>query len=410
MKKIFAIGLIIFSFFIIHATNNKINESNNKTVVNFSSWGSQSEVTVIKQIINDFEEKNPDIKINFIHIPQNYFQKIHLLFASALEPDVIFINNQYIQMYIRANLLEDLTPYFYNQKNEYFDEAFKCFISDNKLYALPRDISTLVIYYNKDILKKHNISSQIKLKNLEDLKNLAQELTTKDNFGINSEEDPLYWLYFLASNGAGALSDDTKSVIIDSKNSIDALNLYSDFINKYHIAPSKSQIGSMTTAQMFINGKLALYISGRWMVPKFRENVMFDWDITEFPTSDKNKLYIDSSGWAISKKSKNKKEAIKFVEYISSYSSINKIAQSGLIIPARKDSANALIVSDKNKKPHNSQIFISMIANTKPTPVIKNYSAFNDILKEKGLIILTGNHDAKDVFNQATIKKLTDLL
>jgi multiple sugar transport system substrate-binding protein len=53
-------------------------------------------------MLNDFETKNPDLKVEFIHVPQNYFQKLHLLFASNLAPDVIFINNLYSPIYIKA--------------------------------------------------------------------------------------------------------------------------------------------------------------------------------------------------------------------------------------------------------------------------------------------------------------------
>ena len=53
------------------------------------------------------------------------------------------------------------------------------------------------------------------------------------------------------------------------------------------------------------------------MIPKFRETISFDWDVIEFPSSAENKVYIDSSGWAITKKSKNKDIALDFIKYLS---------------------------------------------------------------------------------------------
>ena len=84
-------------------------EKNTKEEITFSSWGSVTEVRIINKIISDFEHENPDIKVNFLHIPQNYFQKIHLLFASSQAPDVIFINNLYLPVY--ASRLEDLSNF-----------------------------------------------------------------------------------------------------------------------------------------------------------------------------------------------------------------------------------------------------------------------------------------------------------
>ena len=313
-------------------------------------------------------------------------------------------------MYIKANLLEDLTPYFKNEKKLFYNEAVKCFEQDNKLYAIPRDISNIVVYINKDIFKRYGINPKTEIKNISELKQLAQKLTTKNFYGINTEEDPLFWLNFLASNGGGALSDDAKNVIINQSKSIEALNLYADFSNKYHISPTKAEIGSMTTAQMFINKKLAMYMGGRWMVPKFRELIDFDWDIIAFPSNELNKTYIDSSGWALAKNSKNKENAIKFIRYISSQKSIEKLAQSGLIIPANKLSAEKYISNEKNQKPFNGKIFLSSVKNSKPTPVNENYEEINAILKEKSQSILNGSMTTETAFDEKTIKKIKSLL
>ncbi len=404
MKKLFFVILIIIFLVLILKPFNY----NKNNILRFSSWGSESEVSVLRDVIKKFEHDNPDIKVEFIHIPQNYFQKIHLLFASGLEPDVIFINNQYIQMYIDAGLLEDLSQYF--NIDDFLPESIKIFSQDNKLYAIPRDISNLVLYCNKDIFKQKKIKLPDNLKNINELKELALKLTDNKHWGINYEPEPLFWLYYLASNSTGAISDDKNSIIINNEKSINTLNLYRDFLYKYKIAPTKSQIGSKTTAQMFINGELAMYLGGRWMVPKFRQSIDFDWDIIQFPVMGNAKLYFDASGWAIAKNSKNKTNAVKFIKYLSSKSTIDEFTKSGLIIPARADSFYDSIFLDSSKKPYNTNVYIKMLKITKPTPVNKNYPIINDILKEKSQNIFDSNQDAKDVFDDKTIKKLESLL
>ena len=106
--------------------NKKENTPTN--TISFSSWGSQSETIIMKELIREYEQRS-GTKINFVHIPQNYFQKIQLLFASGLEPDVVFFNNQNIQMYIKAELLEDLSKY--TDENTFYSEALNCFIYIN---------------------------------------------------------------------------------------------------------------------------------------------------------------------------------------------------------------------------------------------------------------------------------------
>ncbi len=362
-------------------------------IVSFSSWGSQSEVKILKEILNDFE-KESNIKVDFIHIPENYFQKIHLLFASDLAPDVIFINNHYLKIYADANLIENLSPYFENEKENYHQIALDCLKENDNLYAMPRDISALVLYINKDIIKE-----KINPKTINELKEIAEKYTNKQHWGINYEEDSLFWIYYLASNGGGILSDNKNEIIINKKESLDALNLYSDFANKYHIAPTKSEIGSMTTAQLFINGKLSMYLGGRWMVPKFKETISFNWNIIEFPSSEENKVYVDASGWAINKDAKNKENAVKLVKYLSSKDSTEKLVQSGLITPARKV-----------KTQKDLEVFTTMLKNAKPTPTNKNYGKINDILKIKLESVLNGEKRAEDALDSRDIEKLESLL
>ena len=109
---------------------------------------------LLKELLIDFEKKN-NIKVEFQHIPQNYFQKIHLLFASNLEPDVIFINNHYLKMCAEAGLLEDLTELFKEDLKDYYNVALDCLSYNSRVYAIPRDVSALVLYVNKDIIKEN---------------------------------------------------------------------------------------------------------------------------------------------------------------------------------------------------------------------------------------------------------------
>ena len=224
MKKyIFFIILILLTIFLINTTVKPKEE--NKVIIKFSSWGSKTEYSIIKKLISQYEENNPDVKIEFIHVPENYFRKLHLLYAAKTAPDVVFINNTYAPLYIKAGLLEDLSDYI--NENDFYKTSIDCFRYDNKIYAVPRDISNLVIYVNKDIVKDYkNINS------VQKLREYAKKYTSDNKFGLNYEKNPLFWLYYLTAFNGGILSDDGNSVIINQPASIKGLELYADMINK----------------------------------------------------------------------------------------------------------------------------------------------------------------------------------
>lgn len=337
-----------------------------KEEISFSSWGSITEVQIINSVIKNFESENPNIKINFIHIPQNYFQKIHLLFASNTEPDVLFMNNLYLPIY--ESKLEDLSEMI--NKKDFYEQSIQNMTYNNKLLGIPRDISNLVLYVNLDKINLPHENWSI-----EDLIEDAKKQTNKDNFGIGCEED-IYWMSPYLSYFNGGILNNSNELIIDTTESQKALKLYKNLIYR-NIAPTKSQIGSSTLAQMFLDKKISMYLSGRWMYPKIKEKADFRWAVINFPYGEGKQL-CDTSGWVISKNSKHKKSAKKFVNYLANEENAKFFAQTGLIVPANIKASEIL-----NNKEYNEKVFLKVIEHTQNTPVNKNYKKLTDEINKK---------------------------
>ena len=338
-----------------------------RSTVDFASWGSITETGIIREAIAEFEKENPEIKINFIHIPQNYFQKIHLMFASNTPPDVIFINNLYLPVY--SDFLEDLTEYA--DSAEFYSQALSGMSYNGKLLGLPRDISNLVFYVNTD-----KISLPDKNWTIETLAENCKFTTGKTDFCV-SYEDTAYWLLPYLTYFGGGILDKDLNLIIDSDSSKKAINFYKDLKLKYNYAPEKSQVGSSTLAQMFLDEKIIFYLSGRWMFPKICETAKFSWAVINFPYGKASQL-VDTSGWAVAKASKNKAAAIKFVQYMASEKTSEYFVKTGLIVPARKDSAKLL-----NNNKHNEKVFLEVIGKSENTPVSKDYNKLTDKLNKE---------------------------
>lgn len=358
---------------------NSDKKTSQKINLQFSSWGSESEIKILKPILAEFEKENPNIKVDFMHIPQNYFQKIHLLFASNTAPDVIFINNQYLPIYANANVLEDLNKYEKELEfDKFYSKAIQTMTWNNTVYAVPRDISNLVVYYNKSLFDKKVLKYPSKGWTYEEFLDTAKNLTAAPKvFGISFEEEPLFYMPYLMSFGVDGIPN------FEDKKVQEALKKYSDLRYKYKVAPLKENSASATMAQLFLQERLGMYISGRWLVPKFRQDAKFEWDIVEFPGT----VPMDASGWAISKSSKHKPEAIKLVKFLSSSSSMKEVTKSGLIVPARIDVAESEVFLD-GKSPKNAKIFLEVIETSKPTPVSVDYRQILDTLKSNAEYLL----------------------
>lgn len=418
MKKFFKILIVFIAILSISGCAKR----SDKTVVKFSSWGSETEISIIKPILKDFEAKNPDIKVEFIHIPNNYFQKLQLLVASNLTPDVMFINNVDGSLFIQNNIFADLGQYLKNynsiSQKDFFPKALDAFKYKGVLYAIPRDVSNLVVYYNKDLFDKFQVPYPDNNWNFDDFLSTAQKLTKdtdgngkKDVFGIGFETFPLFWTPFLWSNGGGIVSPDLKTVLVDKPESLEAIQFYADLRNKHHVAPTASEAGSAKMTQLFMQGKLAMQINGRWSVPRFRKDVDFRWDIAKFPGGKEGSIVdADASGWAISRTSEHKEEAWRLVKFLASKHVGLEFTESGLIVPARVDVANSNNFLNKSLPPKNSELFVDIIPESIPTPAPENYPEIMDKINAALEPVWNGNKSAKQAINDDLVRKIKELL
>lgn len=360
--------LIIFSFCVIF-----LGEKVDYDLV-FSTWGSKSEIEIVKSLISDFEIKN-NVKVKLVHVPQNYFQKLQLLFASKKAPDVLFVNNYYLPVYYNAGLLLDLSPYFKEEVKQglFFENALKSMSFDDRIYAVPRDISNLVVFYNKNLFVKNGVTFPSENWTYDDFLKISKKLTNNAHWAVSFEENPLYWQPVLWSN-CSTVFDENKQFVLNSRKALESLNYYLSLRNLYKVSPDKANTANRTMAQLFLDEKIAMHISGRWLVPKYRSEAKFDWDVVSLPNGKCGSIVgSDSSGWAVSQDTKNVQLAVEFVKFLSSKNSLKEITASGLITPARRDVAYSDYFLD-NKAPKNSKIFLKINNGAKINIIPENYN------------------------------------
>jgi ABC-type glycerol-3-phosphate transport system substrate-binding protein len=123
---------------------------------------------------------------------------------------------------------------------------------------------------------------------------------------------------------------------------------------------------------MFLDKKIGMYLSGRWMYPKIEEKANFNWYIAPFPAGNSPQI-CDASGWAITKQTKNEDLAYKFIQYLASDKNMKYFTETGLIVPANKISAEIL-----NNKRHNEYVFLEVLKNSKSIIIPKDYKKLVD--------------------------------
>lgn len=386
----------------------QVSGSDKQVQIRLSTWGSAEEIAVIKNLIQDFESRHPQIQVNLLHIPENYFQKLHILIAGGLTPDVMFVNSLSFPVYAENSIFYSMDQWLDQSdtplsRSMFFDQALKALSWKGKVYAIPRDVSNLVVYYNADLFRQAGLSPPSPRWTLEEMVALARQLTTDldgngtlDQFGISFyAKPPLFWLPFLWSQGGDLFSPDFQEFSLASPDAVKALQFYADLRHRWHVAPTLKDVGSTTMSQLFLQGKLAMMVGGRWSVPVLRQQARFEWDVVPFPHGKSGSVVgIDASGYAVSATTGHLKESLALVAFLSSREAQEAFNQSGLIVPARKDVAESR--SFLSAPPEHGRYFVEVINQGYPTHVPERWNEIAEELNVALEPVWEGTQKAQD--------------
>ena len=319
------------------------------TDVKVSFWGTPEEIGIITEALAPWQKEHPEIKIVFEHTPYTgYISKVLTRIAGGAAPDIIATEVDYFVTFATKGVLEDLTPYVTADphgfdKSDFFPQIIDRFTYQDKFLAVPRDIAPFAcVFYNKKVFDEAKLPYPTDDWNWSDMLRLARELTKKDNAGRVTQYGFYTWAWqdFIYGNGGGLVDNVKKptKTLLDDDRSIMGIQFYADLSSLYEAMPTPTAFMNfgMGADRMFANGRIAMFLSGIWETPQFR-NYNFEWDVVMFPKNDKGVRAFGTggTGYAILKSSKHKKEAWEVIKALTGPEGQRQFAKRGLAQPAR---------------------------------------------------------------------------
>ena len=197
------------------------------TTINYAIWGDTTELANQQKIVNAFMAKNPTIKVKVTVADwDTYWDKLQTSLAGGNAPDVFVMDGPLFPDYQTRDQLLDLTPLI---KRDGFDTSqladlgVQDFTAANgDLYGLPRDLSTIALYYNKTMFDAAGIPYPDDTWNWDKLASVAKQLTktsggnTQWGFYTETTDMENYWSSLVWQAGGDILSADKKTVAIDT--------------------------------------------------------------------------------------------------------------------------------------------------------------------------------------------------
>ena len=304
--------------------------------VELDYWGLWEPPSVVQPLIDEFEDKNPNIKINYSQ--QNFSNYESRLFtrlqqaAGATEPapDIFRIHNTWTPKYY--NYLSPV-PTQVMSSEEYTQKFYPTAVSDftakdGNIYAIPWYIDGLVVFYNKQLLSAAGV--QKPPDDWDSFFELAQRLTQKDASGRilksglaigtsrNINHSAEIMAYLLVLEGVEVMDETRTRVTLNTPRVQRVFETYTDFARGDDAIWSSTL---RTDLEMFFAGNLAMMIAPSWRTFDIIEAApTIEFDTAALPQLQANSedvFYASYWGDAVSKTSSNPLAAWKFINFLS---------------------------------------------------------------------------------------------
>ncbi|MBO0993235.1 ABC transporter substrate-binding protein [Bacillus sp. SD088] len=365
MKKWFATLVCLISVILMVAcSSDNAKDKDGNVTIQMAISGSKAEKKIREDTAKAFMEENPNIKIKWVDLGDRRYEKTLTLISGGNAPDILYLN-EWVPALAKRNALMPLDELIENDSEFDLDEFYEGLINGNKfedkLYALPQEVSPYVIYYNKDLFDKAGLDYPNDDWTQQEFLDIALALTnSEDNqYGFlyeNGYNPTLGWIF--RNNGKFFNDDGTKSGL-DSPEVLKTFKFLKEFVEK-GISPNPAELeatGQGADAQ-FRNQQVAMVSAGMWFLPPFKDEPLdFNWDVVKMPKAENQDVGAGILSWAISSQTKHKEEAWKVLKYFTGHEGMMEVADSQMALPSTKDEeANQLILD--SKFPENVQAFV----------------------------------------------------
>ena len=384
--------------------------------VRFLVFGEPEEIKAYRTLIDAYEKRKDSGPVQLIEASdrEDLLSRLSTSFAGGTPPDLFLLNYRFYGQFAARDVLEPLEERVEGSEqfepDHFFPEAMEAFHWDGVLTCLPQNVSSLVVYYNKDLFRRFGVAEPKAGWKWTEFIIRAVNLTRDAQGRVVSAGDPelgavrpaIYGLGveptviriapLVWSNGGELFDDPDRPTrfALEEPRALVALQEFLKLRTDYGVVPSDQDVEAEDDESRFANGRLAMLLSSRRSTPTFRTIKDFDWDVAQLPVFEQPAGILHSDAYCMAKASDAKDDAWRFVEFANSPEGQRIVAKTGRTVPSLKSVANSEAFLDPNAKPASSRVFLDGIPTIRRVPTISTWPEIEDAAEailENGLYL-----------------------
>ena len=294
--------------------------------------------------------------------------------ANGTAPDVFWIPGTDIARFQKEGLILDLAPLaaetdfdvsaFYPEPMYHLTFDPEAGAPGDKLWGLPRDVSTFALYINNDLIAEAGADDPRALAAAGEwdwaaFEDVAQKVTdlggANKGFAMNG-----WWANygaFMNAAGGGFFNEDRTECALDTPESIAGITEVRDIYDAGLAVPFGEDGEPPWKA-----GTVGMFTNGRWATPGARADANFNWDVVELPTGPGGTQgnWLFWGAYVVNAKTEHPDEAWTLVQALTDASTQGEISALGANIPSRT-SDEAIDAFLGFTPPENTQAFINAL-------------------------------------------------
>ncbi|WP_204760065.1 sugar ABC transporter substrate-binding protein [Lentzea nigeriaca] len=265
-------------------------------------------------------------------------QQLSQGFTSGRPADLFYLSGETMPGFAANGALEPVGERLANVGD--FHDAIKAsFTYKGKLYAAPKDFSTLGLVINRDAWAAAGLTDADIPTTWDQLAAVARKLTTPGRVGLSMSPEFARLGVFLAQAGGWLVAPDGKAVA-DSPENLRALEFVKGMLADGSLKFS-SALGAGWGGEAFGKGLAAMTIEGNWVVGALKNDFpAISYRVAELPAGPGGRGTMQfNGGWGVAADSKNKDAAVKLVEYLTNTDRQLAFADAFGVMPSVKSAA-----------------------------------------------------------------------
>lgn len=384
-------------------------ENKEAVTIAYACWDS-NQAALIETMAAEFEEANPDIKIEIsVNGWADYWTALEAAATGGSLPDTFWMHSNNIYYYGSNDQLLDLTDYI--EKSElvdltnYPEGLNEIYNIEGKQYAVPKDYDTIALWYNKTLFDEAGIAYPDESWTWDTMKDAARKLTKEDGSqygfcaGLHNQEG---YYNFVYQNGGEIITADRASGY-GQEATIAGIEEYFSYVKE---GLSPEIYDDQARAQAIENGLCAMGLFGSWNLSGFAAsefmNENFDCAVLPMSNNGNRATIFNGLGNAIAANTEHPEEAWRWVEYLSSEAGQKRHAELGTAISAFNGTADKF--ADAYPQ-FNTKCYIDMVEYAQ----IRPYSNQTSVWEDKAYELLKGAYAGKEDLNTAC-KNVADMM